>query len=139
MKPKLKPITITKLKTTQTLNDRRKQECDISMSLDRWKADIEYELKQVNKSLEAANAALEELKTKKEIVDEVCIEVATSRQQDNVGYIFELQENLQKKINDKTIELIKLEENPKKRQLELLIEKIAKRIAEKPQKAPQLR
>ncbi|WP_216829909.1 hypothetical protein [Alkalihalobacterium elongatum] len=109
------------------------------MSLDRWKADIEYELKQVNKSLEAANAALEELKTKKEIVDEVCIEVATSRQQDNVGYIFELQENLQKKINDKTIELIKLEENPKKRQLELLIEKIAKRIAEKPQKAPQLR
>ncbi|MDE5415809.1 hypothetical protein [Alkalihalobacterium chitinilyticum] len=98
------------------------------MSLDRWKADIEYELKQVNKSLEATNAALEELKTKKEIVDEVCSEVASNRLQDNVGYIFELQEDLQKKINDKTIELIKLEENPKKQQLELLIEKIIKKL-----------
>lgn len=98
------------------------------MSLDRWKADIEYELKQVNKSLEVANAALEELKTKKEIVDEACLELASNRLQDNVGYIFELQENLQRKINDKTIELIKLEENPKKQQLELLIEKITNKL-----------
>ncbi|OLO42332.1 hypothetical protein BTR23_03670 [Alkalihalophilus pseudofirmus] len=98
-------------------------------SLEQWKADVEYELKQMNKVLATVKQAIEELQTKKKIVDEVCQEVSQINYE-RTGYIFELQEDLQKKIHDKFLELRRLEDNPKKQQLEVLLEKITENINE---------
>jgi DNA integrity scanning protein DisA with diadenylate cyclase activity len=97
------------------------------VSLDRWKSDIEYELKQINKALEDAGQALQELETKKMIVDEACMDIKQENGYDE-GYLFDLQASLQKKIFDKQGEIIKLKSNPKIEQLKKLLEKINHRI-----------
>jgi hypothetical protein len=98
------------------------------MEMERWKKDLEYDLNKINHDLSALSHSLEVLFTKKGIVDELCLEIASQGQHEE-GFLFNLQHDLELQIAKKQAELKAKVANPDRKQLQLLLAKINEHLA----------
>ncbi|MED4016031.1 hypothetical protein [Sutcliffiella cohnii] len=95
--------------------------------LQKWKTEIEHELNRFYGKIDKAYNEIEQLQIRKGIVDELCNDLQR-RDRDADGYLFELQKNLEEKLKVLHEEMVQVQNDPKKVQLEMLMNRILEEL-----------